>query len=294
MKFLCFDVGGTFVKYALFNEQADFLAKDKYPTDSSTPDKFFTQMAQIASQYDDLTAIGISFPGFINTETGVAVRAGALGQLDGQNIVAALQAKLNHPVPIAIENDAKCAALAEKLNGNAQDVHDFAVITLGTGVGGGIVINDEVLHGEGFRADEFGMMVTDYTSRGVATLHDLASTSALVKSYATAKKLPVDQVSGEQIMADLANPETKAIVENWAVHVAIAIFNLVVTNAPQRILIGGGISQNPLVMPFIKAALKKMPSWSDFHADVVVCAHHNDSGLIGALALATKTVKEAS
>ncbi|WP_125767586.1 ROK family protein [Lapidilactobacillus wuchangensis] len=294
MKFLCFDVGGTFVKYAVFNEQAEFLVKDKYPTDSSTPAKFFTQMAAIANQYNDLTAIGISFPGFIDTDSGVAVRAGALGQLDGQNIVQSLSAKLDRQVPVAIENDAKCAALAEKLNGNAQDVHDFAVITLGTGVGGGIVINNQVLHGAGFRAGEFGMMVTDYTAKGVATLHDLASTRALVTRYAEAKQLSPDEVSGEQIMANLADPTTKSVVEKWAEHVAIAIYNLVVTNAPQRVLIGGGISQNPLVMPFIQEALQKMPSWSDFQAEVGTCAHHNDSGLIGALSLATKTVKEAS
>lgn len=292
MKYLCFDVGGTFVKYAVFNENSEFLLKNKYPTDSTTPDKFFEQMAIVANQYDNLEAIGISFPGFINIKTGVAVRAGALGELDGQNIVAELQTRLTNPVPIAIENDAKCAALAEKLNGNAQDVHDFAVITLGTGVGGGIVINNKILHGIGFRAGEFGMMITDYSSKGMATLHDLASTSALVTHYAEVKNLPVSQVSGEQIMADLADPQTNQVVEKWAQHVAIAIFNLVATNAPQRILIGGGISQNPLIMPFIKKGLQKIPFWHDYQVEIGTCAHYNDSGLIGAMYLVTQMTKK--
>ncbi|MFC6316107.1 ROK family protein [Lapidilactobacillus achengensis] len=293
MKYLCFDVGGTFVKYAVFDEQANFLEKNKYPTDCSEPERFFAKMAGIVAQYSDLSAIGLSFPGFINTVTGVAVRAGALYQLDGQNIIAGLRAQLKSEIPIVVENDAKCAALAEKLNGNAQDVHDFAVITLGTGVGSGIVINNQVLHGAGYRAGEFGMMITDYTAHGFATLHDLASTSALVKRYAAAKRLEAKEVTGEQIMADLCDPETKQVVEAWAQYVAIAIFNMVVTNSPQRILIGGGISQNPRVLPFILAALTKIRFWEDYHVEVTTCAHHNDSGLLGALYLAKQAVQEA-
>ena len=287
-KYLCYDVGGTFVKYAIYAEDATVITKGKFKTRVVDANQFFSDLAKIANEQSDLDAIGISFPGFINPNTGEATRAGALYQLDGLNLVDELKTHLNNvALPVVIENDANCAALAEKLNGNAQDVHDFAVVTLGTGVGGGIVINDHVLHGYQYRAGEFGMMLTDYSEHGEATLHDLASTSALVKLYAQTKRLPVESVSGEQIMAEVdTDSQTRTLVDQWANYVAIAIFNLSVTNAPERILIGGGISQNDKLLPIINAALNRIRFWSDFKCDLKTCAHHNDSGLLGALYLA--------
>ncbi|MFD1466518.1 ROK family protein [Lapidilactobacillus mulanensis] len=293
MSYLCYDVGGTFIKYAVFDELGNFLKKAKYPTNALDPTAFFKQMAMIANDEPDVQAIGISFPGFINTETGEAYRAGALGQLDGLNLIDQFKQQLKRDIPVAIENDANCAALAEKLSGNAQDVHDFAVITIGTGIGGGIVMNDKVLHGKQFRAGEFGMMITDYTAHHVATLHDLAATSSLITRYTETKMLDPDQVTGEQIMAEFGEDEqTTTIVNAWADYVAIAIFNLSVTNAPQRILLGGGISQNPKLLAIVKAALKRIPAWTDFECEVVICQYHNDSGLIGALYLAKQIAKE--
>lgn len=286
MKYLCFDVGGTFVKYALFDQQAHFLKKAKYPTPKTNAQQFFAKMASIANHYLDVEAIGLSIPGFINTETGYAFRAGALEQLDGLYLSQELQTQLKKKIPIVIENDANCAALAEKLNGNAQDSHDFAVLTLGTGVGGGIVVNDQILHGYHYRAGEFGMMLTDISRRGFATLHDLASTSALVKRYAQNQHCEFKRVSGELIMQQLDRPEVQQIIADWAKYVAVAIFNLVVTNNPQKVLIGGGISQDKRILPFIKQALAAIPFWQDFQVDVDLCRHHNDAGLLGALYLA--------
>ncbi|WP_461225293.1 ROK family protein [Lacticaseibacillus suihuaensis] len=287
MSYLCFDVGGTFVKYATFDADANFLSKGKYPTRCEDPEQFFADMAAIANADPAITAIGISFPGFIDVTTGVAVRAGALGQLDGYNLIEHFAAHLDRQLPIHVENDAKCAALAEGLNGNAVGLTDYAVLTLGTGVGCGLVINGNLVHGKHFRAGEYGMSVTDFTTRGFATLHDMASTSSLVRAFAKSKGVAYEATSGEALMADLANPTTRQVVEDWADHVAVAIYNLVATTDPERILIGGGISKNPLILPFIEAALEKNPFWvKDYRTPVVLCKHDNDAGLLGALAVA--------
>ncbi|WP_225046595.1 ROK family protein [Lacticaseibacillus kribbianus] len=292
MSYLCYDVGGTFVKYATFDAQNHFLTKGKYPTHSDDPEQFFADMADIANQNPDVEAIGISFPGFIDVTTGVAVRAGALGQLDGYNLIDHFKAHLTHKVPVAVENDAKCAALAEGLNGNAQGLDDYAVLTLGTGVGCGLVVNGKLVHGKHFRAGEYGMSVTDFTTRGFATLHDMASTSALVRAYAKLKGIAYEDASGEQLMGELADPAVNQVVEDWADHVAVAIYNLVATTDPERILIGGGISKNPKILPFIEAALEKNPFWvKDYRTPVVLCKHDNDAGLLGALAVAQQSAK---
>ncbi|MFD1432192.1 ROK family protein [Lacticaseibacillus yichunensis] len=287
MNYLCFDVGGTFVKYAVLTDHAAFIEKGKYPTHSEVPDQFFADMATVAKRFPDIAGVGISFPGFVDPATGVAKRAGALGQLDGFDLVAHFKQALgNEALPVAIDNDAKCAALAELLNGNAMDVRNFAVLTLGTGVGCGIVLDGKVLHGGHFRAGEFGMSITDFQAQGYATLHDMAATSSLVRAFAKAKGLPFEQASGEMIMADLQDPVTNKVVRTWAQHVAVAIFNLVATIDPERILIGGGISKNPKILPFIEAALNENPFWGEFHTDLALCKHDNDAGLLGALYIA--------
>lgn len=285
MSYLCFDVGGTFVKYGLFDDDAKFLMKSKYPTHADNPELFFADMAAIANAEAEVEAVGISFPGFVDPDTGIAARAGALGAMDGMNLIAEFKAHLQRELPVVIDNDAKCAALAEMLNGGAVGVKDFAVLTLGTGVGCGIVLNGQVLHGHHFRAGEFGMSITDFSKNGFATLHDLAATSALVKAYANSKHVPVRDVSGEKLMADLASSDTVAVLEQWAQYVAVAVFNLVATIDPELVLIGGGISKNPEVLRYIQSALAKNPFWTDYRTTVALCQHDNDAGLIGALAL---------
>ena len=85
-----------------------------------------------------------------------------MAPLHGCAVVQELQQRLNKSYPIWIENDAKCAALAELSTGNAADVQDFVMITLGTGIGGALVHQRQLIHGHGFRAGEFGMMITDF------------------------------------------------------------------------------------------------------------------------------------
>ncbi|MHC5248656.1 ROK family protein [Enterococcus sp. LJL90] len=293
MNYLCFDVGGTFVKYAVLTDEGQFLTKGKMPTNHEEK-IFFTSLADCyftAKNNFQIEGIGLSFPGFINPESGEALLAGALANLHGANIIELLAKEINHEVPIKIENDANCAALAELAKGNAQDVADFLLITLGTGIGGAIVENREIIHGAGFRAGEFGMMITNFSDSGYQTLHDFASTRALVDQYRQFYQISAEQeISGEEIFAD-ERLTTKEILRNWSRYVAIAIFNTVTTLNPQKVLLGGGVSQNPQLVPLVEAALQENPHWPDFSVVVEKCFYSNDAGLLGALYLISKERK---
>ena len=81
------------------------------------------------------------------------------------------------------------------------------------------------------------------------------------------------------------DPETQLVVRQWAHYVALAIYNLAVTINPEKILIGGGISQNTDLLPIINQAIKENPHWADFQVPIETCHYHNDSGLLGALTL---------
>lgn len=283
MSWLSFDVGGTFIKYGVFSATGVLVEKGKCPTPYDK-EGFFETLANIAASYDQegkLKGIGLSFPGFIDGQQGLAVMAGALTPLHGVNIKAALAAKLRRPLPIAVANDANCAALAEFYQGNGKGTQDLVLVTLGTGIGCGIILEGRIREGKHFRAGESGMMLMDLTAAGFTTAHDLASTRALVSAYGELYGLAPDQVEGEAIFAD-SREATQQLLHRWGRKVAAVLFNIVATLDPEKILVGGGVSQNPQLLPLLQESLASIPYWQEFHVPVAACCFHNDAGLIGA------------
>ncbi|MEB6062316.1 ROK family protein [Enterococcus gallinarum] len=283
---LCFDVGGTYIKYGVFDLKGQWLDRGKVPTPNETVDAFFTALVTKINEIEQkktIAEIGLSFPGFIDTTSGVAIMAGALTPLHGCNVLQELQQRLSIHYPVWIENDANCAALAELDSGNAKELKDFVLLTLGTGIGGALIQDRKIIHGARYRAGEFGMMITDFQTSSFKTLHDLASTRGLIDAYRQKKYLlPEQQILGEQIMQEWSEPETQRIITDWADYVALAVYNLAVTMNPEKILIGGGISTEPRLIPLILKALRKNPYWADFSVPVETCFYQNDSGLLGA------------
>lgn len=294
--FLCFDIGGTFVKYGLFDQEGNKRKKGKFKTLLRSKDEFIDSLVEQIEKTDtqnQLQGIGLSFPGFVNPETGEAILAGALTPLHGENIYHLLNEKLTKHYPMSIENDANCAALAECFGGQAQDSSDFALITLGTGIGGAIVVDHQILHGHSYRTGELGMMVTDFHESGYKTLHELASTQALVNLYRKQEGISDSvEVLGETIVSRIHEPKVKKLVQEWAQFVAITIFNTVVMLNPEKILIGGGISQSQEIIKIINQELTKNSHWIDFQVPVEPCHFFNDSGLIGAYYLIKQKVME--
>lgn len=283
MAILTLDIGQRFIRYGFFDENGNLTEKGQYQVPKNSAKDFYNSIADLVDESDmKIKAISISFPGFINVKDKIAIRAGSLRFLDGHNISEDLHQYIDQKIEIFIENNSNCAAIAEKLNGNAQDVEDFVVITLGHGVGGGIFVNNKLLRGPGYSAGEFGMMITDYSAHQFMTAHELASTSALISDYATMRGIPSELVEEYQIMAELDNPKVREVVEKWASYVAICIFNLACTLNPQRFLIGGALSQNNELITILKSRLAQIPNWSDFETEIQSCRFYNDASLYGA------------
>lgn len=291
MSWLSFDVGGTFIKYGYFAETGELLDKGKVPTPYEA-DHFFTQLAAIVEKYDEsanLNGVGISFPGFIDGRQGIAIMAGALTALHGWNIKKALAEKLPRSLPIALANDANCAALAELYQGNGQGCQDLVLVTLGTGIGCGLIFGGQIREGHRFRAGESGMMLIDSSHAGFKTAHELASTRALVTNYGALRGTSPQKVTGEMVFED-DTPDVQDLLTDWSQKVATVLFNLVVTLDPEKILVGGGVSLNPKLLPLLHQALHRIPSWPDFQVPVETCQFYNDAGLIGAYHLIKKEV----
>lgn len=283
---LAFDVGMNVIRYALFtNGRQGIPGTIAMPAGKA--ESFYETLAGVANRCQDagtgLSGIAISMPGFIDTTHRKAITAGPLAMLNGRGIGQELVEYLDHSVPIWVENDANCAAIAEKCSGNARTLDDFVVITVDTGIGGAVFLNGHLLRGRDWNAGELGMMITNFDVAGPLPLHDFASTIALRQRYAEEFGVPEESVVASTLLRRLDEPRVREVVERWADYVAILIYNTVVVLNPECVLIGGQISQESALMPLIKDALLRIPTWKkSFRVPVKRCRHSGNASLMGA------------
>ncbi|WP_226037746.1 ROK family protein [Aquibacillus saliphilus] len=285
-KYIAIDVGGTNVKHAVILEDGSFVTKNKYRTDRTNLNRFVEDMIQIIDVYIkqyEISGIGISMPGFINVETGYSETAGSITVLNDKNLRLYLEERIT--LPIEMENDGNCVALAEKLNGNAVDCENFICVTVGTGIGGGIVINNKIVHGHSYKGGEFGFMVTQNGITDKELWHFNGSTGSLIKDYKKLKSINESViVEGERIFAEAEQDENvQELINYWLRNISNGIFNLVATLNPQKILIGGGVSAREDLLDRLKSHLNQNQSWNDLAVPIEICKHKNDAGMLGAL-----------
>jgi beta-glucoside kinase len=285
-KYICFDIGGTKVKHGLLLENGTILSKDSYNTQCANLEIFLEQMVETIKMYttnNDVKGVAISLPGFINPHSGYSERAGAVTALDNQNLKTLLETRI--PLQVEIENDGNCAALAEKISGNAQNCSDFICLTLGTGIGGGIFIDGKLLHGHSFRGSEFGFIITQAGKYDGDILQSNASTAALIQSYKKLRGISeYEEINGEKVfLASVKHKSVRRLIDDWTKNISYGIYNLAATLNPQKILIGGGIIAQQGLLSNIKNHLDQLYWWKDIKIPVECCKHQNDAGMIGAL-----------
>jgi len=284
--YVAFDIGGTHVKHAMLSEIGEILSKDHYATPIVDYELFISKLIEIVEDYQkvkEISGIAISLPGLINAKTGYSEIAGAIVALSNKNLKEILVAEFK--LPVAIENDANCAALAEKFLGSATECQDFVCMTIGTGIGGGIFVNGKILHGHRFRAGEFGMMHMKAVDDPYTNMHFTSSTFALINSYKKYKNIPFEEMIEGYVVFEEAEHDTgvKNVVDTWLKYLSYSIFNLVCILDPEKVFIGGGISSKEGLIEMIEEKLDEISDWQDFKVPIECCHFRNDAGLIGAL-----------
>lgn len=297
MKYLVFDAGGTFIKYAIMDEKANIYDKSKVPTpqgDFCTLNDYIDVLEEIYIKYkDQVQGIAISAPGVIDSTTGYCYSGGYLTYVSQKNPVELLEERCH--VPVTIENDGKCAALAEVWKGSMQDVKNGAVIILGTGVGGGLILDGQVYKGKNFAAGEFSYVLTDRNHEKEENSYwgMVSGSNALSECVCAETGIPANTLDGIKIF-EMAMNGNKGVLKGihiFAKQLATQIYNLQAILDLERIAIGGGISQQPLLIEEIRENLNTLHKEnplrriSDFIPFPIVtnCTFFNDSNLIGAL-----------
>lgn len=287
MMFLSIDVGGTFIKHACMDEHATIIKQGKVPTPRTNQEDFLEVMDTIVSSYTDLIeGIAISLPGTMDSKTGYIYQGGSLKYNGKCNLKEMLEKRYQRKV--AIENDARCAALAEIWQGNLQNVSNAMVLTFGTGIGSSLILNKEVYKGSHLIAGEVSVLVTkDIRKLGIDAIWGTqGSIPKLMKTICEAKQEPVED--GEVVFQWILEKDEVAcsIFKEYCYQIAVQLFNFQCIFDPERICIGGGISKQPQFIKSIQASVEAF--YAQFplaipHAEIVSCKFHNDSNMIGAL-----------
>ncbi len=288
MNKLVMDVGGSAIKIAVMDDEANILVHDERTTPMDSLEHFLDVICEVYEQYkDQVDGIALSMPGNIDSETGQIYSPGALSYNANVNIIEKLHQRIH--VRIAVENDGKSAALAEVWKGKLKDCKDGVVMILGTGIGGGIVINRKVIKGNHFFAGELSFLSVNAKMNGfrdVFAMH--GSTTALIMNVAQKKNVSPETLNGIKIfeMIHQKDPIACACLEELCDVLASQIYNLQCLLDPDKILLGGGISKQPILLETVSKKLEEIYTKLPFeipHAQIDTCEYYNDSNLIGAL-----------
>ncbi|SJZ76612.1 ROK family protein [Pilibacter termitis] len=279
MALLTIDIGGTTIKYASFDNGK--LSQKGSKDTPTTLEEFYKVLIRIkdeVSQKVKITGVAISSPGAVSKKDGVIYGASAIPYIHNFPIQAELEAKFE--LPVSMENDANCAALAEVAFGAGKEYDDLLFFVIGSGIGGSVVLNKKIRHGAHLMGGEFGYMLMNEH-----TLSENASPVQAARRYNEAQQA---SVSGKELFSLAENDENaKRIVDAIFDNLARAIFNLQYALDPEIVLLGGGISQADFLIPKLQEALKNVYDKVEIGTimpKIAVCQFQNDANLIGAAA----------
>ena len=288
MQILVVDIGGTWIKYACMTENMDILNRGKVKTPQSGREELIETIGKIYDQMPEAEGIAISMPGIIDSENGYCFMGGALRYNDDFYLRQSLYERC--PVRIVMENDAKCAAMAEAAVGSLKDVEDGFVLIFGTMIGGAFIKNRRLHRGRHFAAGEVSYINTGREE--MPTFSNVwgnrCGTSGLCRMYAQKKKLAPESVDGIMVFEGVKRQEADAMecLQRFTKEIAVQLFNIQTILDPERFAIGGGISAQPVFIEYIKNNLTELYAGCPYqvpHAEVVSCEFQNDANLIGAL-----------
>ncbi|WP_265668515.1 ROK family protein [Lactobacillus amylovorus] len=280
MNLAAIDIGGTTIKIATWkdNQLQDKHAIDT-PKDLNGFYKALTEEVNKIKKDTKIEGVAISSPGAVNKKTGIIGGSSAIPYIHNFKIVDELEKRFG--LPVSVENDANSAALGELAEGSGKGCDSMAFFVIGTGIGGALIINQKVWHGAHLFGGEFGYMIM-----GAHTLSELASPVAMANRYneRTGKHL-----DGKTIfeLADKDDPVASDERQTLIHALAVAIYNIQHSFDPEKIVLGGGISNNPELIPLLNKEIDRLRDDLDLvtlKPDIVLCKLKSDANLRGAVA----------
>jgi len=297
------DFGGTGVKLAVAQDgkiiaRVETIETQNFTAEGALFEAILSEVATLRAAHPDVQAVGMGLPGFVDSVKGISNGLANVRGWDGVPVLEILRARTG--LAAAVENDANAMAYGEFIYGAAKGTQHVICITLGTGVGGALVLNGKLYRGARFAAGELGHSSIDYrgTSGVYNTPGDLERyvgndaitrrTSELFQAQGQTR--PIEQCTP----ADLANAanagdaDALALWDCIGTEIGAALVNAIWLLNPDAIVIGGGVAKaGELVMAPIRKTI--IDRTSDFFHEtlrIVPAALGNDAGIFGAAELA--------
>ena len=293
MKWMVIDVGGTEIKYSVMDETLARYGSGSVPTPMTCQKDFFEEICRIFEPHREETeGIAMSLPGFIDSERGVCLGGGALRYNHGKAVAAPLEEMTGHPVHIA--NDGKCSALAELRSGALKGCQNAAVYIIGTGVGGGLIIDGKILNGRHFTAGELSftrVTNTDWNDPG-NTQGIVCSTTGLLDMNRRYTGFGWDPLGSGRQFFDKVNAGdywSNQVLEKFCMQVAMQIVNLTILLDLEKVAVGGGISRQPVLIETIRRCVDEIYRSPGPYFDpalpkpeIVPCRYGSEANQVGA------------
>lgn len=280
-KILAIDIGGSAIKSGLWeNDGLTELPSFETP---KTWDEMKAYLKSLVEEHQITEGVAISAPGAVNAEEGVIYGVSAVPYLHRFPIKQELAEFLG--VPVSFQNDANCAALAEVWQGNAKGLESAAMMIIGTGIGGGVVINGELRTGANLFGGEFGYQIMN--NETLETLSDLGSPVAMAKRYSRIKADDHKYTSKEIFdLAEAGDELAQEQIDQFYNALSIGIYNVLISLDPDRVLIGGGISTREDLLANIEERVQELllqKGAKELKASIMPCKFLSQANLIGAV-----------
>lgn len=305
------DLGGTFIKGGIVNENGEILLCDKTPTEVEKGDHGVAEniarlaldlLSRLGLTTSDVEGLGIGSPGMIDSAKGNVIYANNLGWenfMIGEELSSMLGG-----IPVKIGNDANVAALGEVKFGAARNYSSAIMITLGTGVGGGIVIDGKLVEGNLGAGAELGHTVIVHGGEQCSCgrcgcFEAYSSATALIRDTRRAMEAHPDSKMWEIGTLDAVNGKTvfdyapvdayaKEVLDSYIEHLACGLINYANIFRPEVILLGGGVcAQGDNLIKPLQAIMDKEIYAGDKgpRVPILIAELENSAGLLGAAAL---------
>lgn len=297
------DFGGTTVKFGLVRgseviDSAPAIATDDYTESSPLIDAIVRVIEDMRQRHEGIAAIGVGVPGFVDFRTGTIHNLTNVRGWSNIPLRDILHQRTN--LPVTVENDANCMAYAEWKQGAGKGKNHLVCITMGTGVGGGIITHGHMLRGAASVAGELGQTSIDYQGRkgaygNLGALEDYIGNNEIAadaRDFYASKGIErsISDCTPAELSAAAQKGDAVAVEiwENIARKLATTAINACWLLNPEAIIIGGGVAKagDLLFSPLKKAIEEQLsPAFSD-HLELIPARFSNDAGIIGAASLA--------
>ncbi len=309
-KYIGIDLGGTFIKGGIVDENGNILAEDKVSTEAEGGSEVVSKniaklasslLAKLSLETKDVVGIGMGVPGMIDSETGEVVYANNLGW---EHFFVGERVSALTGLSVKIANDANAAALGETKFGCGKNYNNTVLVTLGTGVGGGIIIDGRLFEGNRSAGAELGHSVIcaggeACTCGRRGCLEAYASATALIRDTKRAMERDpdskmwqvgaIDKVDGRTAFDHMDDDASaRGVVENYINMLGVGLVNIANVFRPEAIMLGGGVCAEGerLTAPLRKFVDREIYAGEKGpKVEILTAELGNKAGLLGAAAL---------